>query len=78
MVCVLPWCVLAVLPWCVLAVLAVLAAQVLENTPGGMNEQAIANLSRAGVYTAYDQTQHAVYERLSGQGDGHRYLPTHA
>jgi|EP01044_Picomonas_judraskeda_P013056 pyrroline-5-carboxylate reductase len=43
-----------------------------ENTPGGMNEQAIANLTRLGCYAAYDTVQDALLERLSGAGDGHR------
>jgi hypothetical protein len=43
-----------------------------ENTPGGMNEQAIANLTRLGCYSAYDTVQDALLERLAGAGDGHR------
>jgi pyrroline-5-carboxylate reductase len=45
---------------------------VAENTPGGMNEQAIANLRRLGVYAAYDTAQDALLQRLGGSGDGAR------
>lgn len=41
-----------------------------ENTPGGLNEQAIANLTRMGVYSAYCAAQDAILERLAGDGDG--------
>jgi len=43
-----------------------------ENTPGGLNEQAISNLRTLGVQGAYGLAMDGALERLRGQGDGER------
>ncbi|CAB9516925.1 NADP oxidoreductase coenzyme F420-dependent [Seminavis robusta] len=47
---------------------------VAEQTPGGLNEQALRNLTQLGIYGAYDQAMEAVLSRLHGDSDGS--LPT--
>jgi len=41
-----------------------------EQTPGGLNEQGIANLDKMGVFEAYDTAMEATLKRLNGDGDG--------
>jgi len=41
-----------------------------EQTPGGLNEQALKNLSELGVYDAYDFAMDALFSRLEGKLDG--------
>ena len=43
---------------------------VAEQTPGGLNEQALSNLRQLGMYEAYDQAMEAVLSRLHGDSDG--------
>ncbi|KAL3778581.1 hypothetical protein ACHAW5_007036 [Stephanodiscus triporus] len=41
-----------------------------EQTPGGLNEQALGNLHRQGVFNSYDRAMDAVLSRLRGESDG--------
>jgi len=41
-----------------------------EQTPGGLNEQALGNLQKQGVFDAYDRTMDAIFSRLQGESDG--------
>ena len=43
---------------------------VAEQTPGGLNEQALANLDALGGLNAYTQAMDAVLSRLEGKSDG--------
>jgi pyrroline-5-carboxylate reductase len=43
-----------------------------ENTPGGINEQAIRNLRGMGVFAAYDAAMDGIVERICGTGTGVR------
>jgi len=43
---------------------------VAEQTPGGLNEQAIRNLESLGVFSAYAATMEAMLQRLEGKSDG--------
>jgi pyrroline-5-carboxylate reductase len=48
----------------------VLEELIQEQTPGGLNEQALANLSELGVMDAYDKVQSAMLDRIMGKTDG--------
>ena len=41
-----------------------------EQTPGGLNEQGLANLDQLGTMDAYNQVQDAIWRRITGQSDG--------
>jgi len=41
-----------------------------EQTPGGLNEQALGNLDKQGVLNSYDNAMDAVLSRLQGKSDG--------
>jgi pyrroline-5-carboxylate reductase len=41
-----------------------------EQTPGGLNEQALNNQERQGVFDAYDNSMDAILSRLQGKSDG--------
>lgn len=41
-----------------------------EQTPGGLNEQALTNLETQGVYDAYNVAMDATLSRLEGKTDG--------
>ncbi|KAL7540453.1 hypothetical protein ACHAXR_010116 [Thalassiosira sp. AJA248-18] len=41
-----------------------------EQTPGGLNEQALGNLEKQEVFGAYDKSMDAVLSRLQGKSDG--------
>lgn len=41
-----------------------------EQTPGGLNEQALSNITRLGLMVSYDHTMEAVLSRLKGDSDG--------
>lgn len=41
-----------------------------EQTPGGLNEQGLANLSQQGVFQSYNQIMDALLSRLEGRSDG--------
>lgn len=41
-----------------------------EQTPGGLNEQALRNLQGAGVLDRYRDVMAAVLERIQGKSDG--------
>ena len=41
-----------------------------EQTPGGLNEQGLANLEHLGTMDAYNQVQDAIWRRITGQSDG--------
>jgi pyrroline-5-carboxylate reductase len=41
-----------------------------EQTPGGLNEQALGNLKELGVFDAYDTAMNALLSRLEGRSDG--------
>ena len=41
-----------------------------EQTPGGLNEQALKNQEKQGVFDAYDKTMNAVLSRIQGKSDG--------
>ena len=43
---------------------------VAEQTPGGLNEQALNNIKELGIFDAYDKTMEAVLSRLHGDSDG--------
>ena len=43
---------------------------VAEQTPGGLNEQALSNLTKLGIFGAYDKAMEAVLSRLHGDTDG--------
>jgi pyrroline-5-carboxylate reductase len=43
---------------------------VAEQTPGGLNEQALTNLGKQGVWGLYENTMDAVLDRLEGRSDG--------
>lgn len=43
---------------------------VAEQTPGGLNEQALSNLKKLGIFGAYDKAMEAVLSRLHGETDG--------
>lgn len=43
---------------------------VAEQTPGGLNEQALGNLAEQGVFGAFDNAMDAVLSRLEGKSDG--------
>lgn len=45
-------------------------ALVEEQTPGGLNEQALGNLDKQKVFGAYDNAMDAVLSRLQGKSDG--------
>uniref|UniRef100_A0A7S1DC31 Pyrroline-5-carboxylate reductase catalytic N-terminal domain-containing protein n=1 Tax=Cyclophora tenuis TaxID=216820 RepID=A0A7S1DC31_CYCTE len=47
---------------------------VAEQTPGGLNEQTLANLDTMGVLNAYGKAMDAVLSRVQGRSDGS--LPT--
>lgn len=41
-----------------------------EQTPGGLNEQALQNQEKQGVFDAYDKSMDAVLSRIQGKSDG--------
>lgn len=41
-----------------------------EQTPGGLNEQALANAEALGSFDMYNKVQDALLRRISGQSDG--------
>lgn len=41
-----------------------------EQTPGGLNEQALKNQEKQGVFDAYDKSMDAVLSRIQGKSDG--------
>ena len=41
-----------------------------EQTPGGLNEQTLRNLSGAGFLESYDDAMEAVLSRIQGKSDG--------
>lgn len=41
-----------------------------EQTPGGLNEQTLKNLEKAGALDTYEQTMEAVLNRIQGKTDG--------
>ena len=41
-----------------------------EQTPGGLNEQALHNLEQQGVWGAYEKVMDALLDRLEGRSDG--------
>ena len=41
-----------------------------EQTPGGLNEQALRNWSNMGALDDLDRVQDALLERITGKGDG--------
>jgi pyrroline-5-carboxylate reductase len=41
-----------------------------EQTPGGLNEQALGNLNSLGLNEIYDKAQNAVLSRIQGKSDG--------
>jgi pyrroline-5-carboxylate reductase len=41
-----------------------------EQTPGGLNEQALGNLNSLGLMDIYDTAQNAVLSRIQGKSDG--------
>ena len=41
-----------------------------EQTPGGLNEQALSNMKELGLFTSYEKTMEAVLSRLHGDSDG--------
>ena len=41
-----------------------------EQTPGGINQQAIENLTKLGALDSYDKAMDKILERLTGRGDG--------
>jgi pyrroline-5-carboxylate reductase len=41
-----------------------------EQTPGGLNEQALQNLGNQGVWGAYEKVMDALLDRLEGRSDG--------
>eukprot|EP00581_Thalassiosira_minuscula_P011360 CAMPEP_0183728140 /NCGR_PEP_ID=MMETSP0737-20130205/27178_1 /TAXON_ID=385413 /ORGANISM="Thalassiosira miniscula, Strain CCMP1093" /LENGTH=320 /DNA_ID=CAMNT_0025959981 /DNA_START=176 /DNA_END=1138 /DNA_ORIENTATION=+ len=41
-----------------------------EQTPGGLNEQALGNLDKQNVFDSYDKAMDAVLSRLQGKSDG--------
>lgn len=41
-----------------------------EQTPGGLNEQALANAESLGVMNAYENIQDAIFHRILGESDG--------
>jgi pyrroline-5-carboxylate reductase len=41
-----------------------------EQTPGGLNEQALGNLNSLGLMEAYDKAQNALLSRIQGNSDG--------
>ena len=41
-----------------------------EQTPGGLNEQALKNLESLGGLDAYDQVMDAILSRIEGKSDG--------
>lgn len=41
-----------------------------EQTPGGLNEQGIVNLTKLGVWEAYGKVQSALHDRIAGKSDG--------
>ena len=41
-----------------------------EQTPGGLNEQGLENLSTLGALKAYDQVQDSILARIQGKSDG--------
>lgn len=43
---------------------------VAEQTPGGLNEQALQNMAYLGVLDAYDVAMDVVYSQLKGESDG--------
>jgi pyrroline-5-carboxylate reductase len=43
---------------------------VAEQTPGGLNEQALRNLDLVGVLDQYERTMEAVLSRIRGESDG--------
>ena len=43
---------------------------VAEQTPGGLNEQALGNLKQLGIFDAYGKAMDAVLSRLHGDSDG--------
>jgi pyrroline-5-carboxylate reductase len=48
----------------------VLEQRIAEQTPGGLNEQGIANAEKLGVFQSYNQMQDAMRKRISGESDG--------
>jgi pyrroline-5-carboxylate reductase len=48
----------------------VLDQLVAEQTPGGLNEQGIANAEGLGVFQSYNQIQDAMLKRILGESDG--------
>ncbi|KAL3817393.1 hypothetical protein ACHAXA_011022 [Cyclostephanos tholiformis] len=41
-----------------------------EQTPGGLNEQALGNLHVQGTFDSYNRTMDAIFSRLRGESDG--------
>lgn len=41
-----------------------------EQTPGGLNEQALRNMDQLGVYESYGKVMDALYSRMDGKSDG--------
>lgn len=44
-------------------------ALIAEQTPGGLNEQGLNDLTRRGVLDAYDEVQKALFSRIRGDSD---------
>jgi len=49
---------------------AALDRLIAEQTPGGLNEQGLANLEQLGVMESYDRVQDAIWGRITGKSDG--------
>jgi pyrroline-5-carboxylate reductase len=49
---------------------SVLDELISEQTRGGLNEQALANLHQLGAVQAYDQVMDAILSRILGKSDG--------
>ena len=41
-----------------------------EQTPGGLNEQALGNLEKLGLFDAYEMVMDALLSRMEGKSDG--------
>ena len=41
-----------------------------EQTPGGLNEQGLENLTKLGAIDAFDKVQDAMLDRIEGKSDG--------
>lgn len=48
----------------------ILDALIEEQTPGGLNQQALGNLEKLGGLDAYDNVMDAILARIKGESDG--------